>query len=429
MAKINISHTSRFDITTPASGTTSLFIDTDNVLKQKDDAGNIQIIGTTGYTAPMIFSGLNDVHLINPQTNDLLYWSGGAVVNDSRVMSGGTDLADIFILQGSTASSGYSGYSGYSGSGASGYSGYSGAGTSGYSGYSGYSGSGVSGYSGYSGYSGKSGYSGYSGIGTSGYSGYSGYSGSGVSGYSGYSGYSGKSGYSGYSGSGVSGYSGYSGYSGISGYSGYSGVGSPFWTLMPGTPVRASNTSFTVTGDITAYVAKGMVIKWTESATTRNAMVSIPSTYGSATTITIIGDTMASIDASSLKYALIGAEPFIARFAYAGNVGTVGTDVMNSYTANEPMRVLGADMQAGTAGSTNSTTVNIVNGTGTVTLTSPTLGNGIRVTATPAAPASSALSLALNDRIQVDVTAIQSTNAIDLYAQLYLFPTRYNNLT
>ena len=202
-----------------------------------------------------------------------------------------------------------------------------------------------------------------------------------------------------------------------------------FWTLGPGTPTRASNTTFTMTGDYTSVFAKGVIIKWTETSTVRNAMVSIPSTYSAPnTTVTIVGDTMASIDASSLKYAMIGVEAFVQKFAVSGTIGATGNDVANAYYATEPMRVLGADMQVGTAGTTNSTTVSLVNGTGTVTLVSPTLGSTVAATTTPQAPASSALSLALNDRVQLNVTAVQTTAAVDLYVQLYVMPTRYNNL-
>ena len=202
-----------------------------------------------------------------------------------------------------------------------------------------------------------------------------------------------------------------------------------FWTLGPGTPTRASNTTFTMTGDYTSVFAKGVIIKWTETSTVRNAMVSIPSTYSAPnTTVTIVGDTMASIDASSLKYAMIGVEAFVQKFAVSGTIGATGNDVANAYYATEPMRILGADMQVGTAGTTNSTTVSLVNGTGTVTLVSPTLGSTVAATTTPQAPASSALSLALNDRVQLNVTAVQTTAAVDLYVQLYVMPTRYNNL-
>jgi len=74
---------------------------------------------------------------------------------------------------------------------------------------------------------------------------------------------------------------------------------------------------------------------------------------------------MASIDASSLKYTTLPAE--IARFAISGTIGatTSGGDALgaaNVYYATRPMRVIGADLQAGTAGTTNSTTIDINSG-------------------------------------------------------------------
>ena len=98
MAKLTFTHTSRFDISTPPIQTTSLFYDTDGVLKQRDATGLVSVIGTTGYTPNTYFSGLTDVHLLNPQDNDLLYWSGGSVVNDHRILSGGTDISNLFLL-------------------------------------------------------------------------------------------------------------------------------------------------------------------------------------------------------------------------------------------------------------------------------------------------------------------------------------------
>jgi hypothetical protein len=216
--------------------------------------------------------------------------------------------------------------------------------------------------------------------------------------------------------------------SGLPSWATPSAGGASFWTTAAGTPTRASNTTFTMTGDYTTIFAKGMVIKWTESSTVRVGMVSIPSTYGAPnTTVTIIGDTMASIDASSLKYALIGAEMFTARFAIAGNIGATATDVANVYYATEPMRVLGAELQVGTAGTTNSTTIDLNKGGTTMFTTKPTLASTVATTATPFT-ADSATSLALNDKVSMDIDAVQTTPAIDLYAQLYLWPTRYNNL-
>ena len=170
--------------------------------------------------------------------------------------------------------------------------------------------------------------------------------------------------------------------------------GASFWTSVAGSPTRASNTTFTVTGDYTSLFAKGMILKWTESSTVRVAMVAIPSTYSAPnTTVTIIGDTMASIDSSSLKYCLIGVEAFQKNFAVAGTIGATGTNVANAYYATEPMRVIGADLQVGTAGTTNSTTIDINKNGTTMFTTNPALAT--TVASSPLAfTADSATSLA-----------------------------------
>lgn len=206
------------------------------------------------------------------------------------------------------------------------------------------------------------------------------------------------------------------------------GTGVAFWNSVLGTPTRVSNTTFTVTGDYTALLAKGLILKWTESAAVKVAMVSIPSTYSSPdTTVTIIGDTMASIDSSSLKYCLTGTEVFVARFGIAGNIGAVLADVANVFYAAEPYRVIGADLQVGTAGTTNSTTIDINKAGTTMFTTKPTLATTVASSPLPFT-ADSGTSLALGDRVSIDIDAIQTTNAVDLYVQLYLFPVRYLSL-
>ena len=206
-----------------------------------------------------------------------------------------------------------------------------------------------------------------------------------------------------------------------------SGGGSSLWTVMPGTPARGSDTFFTVTGDVTSYMIKGIIIKWTQSSVVKLAMVSIPSTYSSPnTTITIIGDLMGSIDANSFKYCMIGAE--VITFVSAGNIGAVLTDVANAYYAKEPKRVIGAEISVGTAGTTNSTTIDINIGGTTCFTTKPTLASTIAYSATPFT-ADSGSTLSLNNKVTIDVDAIQTTNAIDLYVYLLLFPIRLINLT
>lgn len=206
-----------------------------------------------------------------------------------------------------------------------------------------------------------------------------------------------------------------------------SGGGTSLWTAI--TATRVSNTTCTVVGDQTAIFKKGMIIRWQESAADKVAMVSIPSTVSTDTTITFIGDTMASIDSNSFKYSVIlGAEPYIARFAIAGTIGATATDVANAYYATEPMKVIGADLQVGTAGTTNSTTIDINKAGTTMFTTKPTLATTVASSPTPFT-ADTTSALALGDKVTIDIDAVQTTAAIDLYAQLYLFPTRFLTLS
>ncbi|MCX6232753.1 MAG: hypothetical protein NTZ33_14540 [Bacteroidetes bacterium] len=200
------------------------------------------------------------------------------------------------------------------------------------------------------------------------------------------------------------------------------------WTLLPGTPVRIGNTSFRVTGDVTSYVAKGLVLKWTESAVVKCAMVSIASTYSNPnTTITIVGDIMASIDASSLKYYLL--EPTLARFAYAGTVGATGVDVMNMFPSDKPYRILGGQMQVRTVASTSGTTTVDINVGGTTVFTTK-LTLAYNSLASVVFTADNGSSLAADNQVTIDIDGVTATTfPVDLYIQLYLFPTRLLNLS
>jgi hypothetical protein len=199
--------------------------------------------------------------------------------------------------------------------------------------------------------------------------------------------------------------------------------GTSLWTAVTGT--RASNTTFTVAGDHTATFAKGMIIKWTDT-TTHLGMVSIPSTYSDPnTTITIIGD-VCTTDATDFYYCLLPAETM--NFAVAGTIGATGTDVANAHYARMPYRVLGADLQTGTAGTTNATTIDINIGGTTAFTTKPTLATTVASSPTPFT-ADTTSALALGDKVTIDIDAVQTTAATDLYVQLYLLPTRFLTLT
>ena len=204
-----------------------------------------------------------------------------------------------------------------------------------------------------------------------------------------------------------------------------SGGGTSLWTAI--TATKVSGTTATVVGDQTAIFKKGMIVRWTESSVDKVAMVSIPSTVSTNTTITFIGDTMASV--TDFKYSVIlGAEQFKEKFAYAGTVGAVLSDVMNAYYATEPMKVIGADLQSGTAGVGTTTTIDINKAGTTMFTTKPVLATTVASSPLPFT-ADTTSALALGDRVSVDVDVINTTTlSIDLYVQLFLFPTRFLTL-
>lgn len=214
--------------------------------------------------------------------------------------------------------------------------------------------------------------------------------------------------------------------SGLPTWADESGGGTSLWTAISGT--RASNTSFTVASDITSYATKGLIIKWTENSGTnvRCAMVT-SSTYSSPnTTVNIVGDTMASIDSGSLKYTFMPHQKYEWRIA--GTIGATGTNVAQIHYVREPMRVIGAEISTNVAGTTNSTSVNIINSNGTVTVVSPSLATTVANNTTVTAPATSGLSLAINDKLTENITSVQTTPCVDLYVDLLVFPTRLLNL-
>ncbi|MHB9140794.1 MAG: hypothetical protein ACYC25_02845 [Paludibacter sp.] len=92
------------------------------------------------------------------------------------------------------------------------------------------------------------------------------------------------------------------------------------------------------------------------------------------------------------------------------------------------MRVLGADLQVGTAGTTNDTTVDLNKSGTTMFTTKPTLATTVASSPLPFT-ADTTTALALGDKVTLDIDAVQTTAATDLYVQLYLFPTRLNFLT
>jgi hypothetical protein len=151
----------------------------------------------------------------------------------------------------------------------------------------------------------------------------------------------------------------------------------------------------------------------------------ISSAYSSVTTVTIIGDTCAS-SATTFKYCL--AEVEVLRFVLAGTIGATGTSVANKVRGLFAYRILGADLNVDSAGTTGNTTIDINLGGTTIFTTKPTLATTVSVSPTPFTADHNSSSSA-NNEFTIDIDAKQDTPAVGLYVHLYVFKTRLLNLS
>ena len=136
---------------------------------------------------------------------------------------------------------------------------------------------------------------------------------------------------------------------------------------------------------------------------------------------------MASIDTDTFKYSpMLVSEK--KRFAIAGNIGAVATNVANAWYADKPYHVIGQELSVGTAGTTNNTTIDLNKNGTTMFTTKPTLATTVAFATTPFT-ADTATALALGDKVTLDIDAVQSVNAQDLYADLIVFESRLLTLS
>lgn len=205
-----------------------------------------------------------------------------------------------------------------------------------------------------------------------------------------------------------------------------------FWTSVPWSPTRTWNTTFTLTdtGNGNLYdllLQRGTVLKWTESSVVKQAMI-VSATYATNTvTVTIIGDTMASIDSSSLKYWIEKAR--VWKFAAAWTIGSTWTNQMNTVMVEEPAKVFWADAWAWTAGTGTGWTTFDINKWGTTMFTTKP---SILTTAQQVlwATADSGTTATTNDFLTIDIDAVVGTNKIvDAYINLYWSPLYNYRLT
>lgn len=197
------------------------------------------------------------------------------------------------------------------------------------------------------------------------------------------------------------------------------GSGAGFWSDVPGTPTRVSDTQFTVTGDYSKAFAKGTILQWLETATFNTAMVESASYSAPDTTINIVGDSLTA-GFTDMKYCIHKAIrlrlPIVpGTLAVADNPSGV-----YEYMPWDAIK-LSVDAFVGTAGTTNATTGHVnddgtaINSTDFSIASTETsdLGNVCDAPTTIIAAAS---------KLSIDITGVSTTAPVDLYVYLWCYP-------
>jgi len=199
-----------------------------------------------------------------------------------------------------------------------------------------------------------------------------------------------------------------------------------FWTTVPGTPVRVSDTQFTITdtanaGKYDLLFKKGVIIKWLESTTFQVGMV-ISSSYSSdAVTINIVGDSLTA-GFTAMQYSIPKAQ--VETFIIAGTFPSAATtNLSKSWIPAEDVYVLSADLIVTTAGSGTGSTVVDINDDGTTKFTTkPTLTTTATSDLDNVADNPST-AVAGGSIITVDSDSVTATTApADGYVKLYYMP-------
>lgn len=200
---------------------------------------------------------------------------------------------------------------------------------------------------------------------------------------------------------------------------------SSFWTLLWWTPTRVSDTSFSFTDVWWAnrlLMSAGTVIRRNISWITKLAVVT-NSTYSTdVTTVTIMWDAMTSIDASSLKYAMVKSSE--VNFTYPLTVA-VWTDIMWTYYAATYLKVFWALAYHKTAGTTNATTYDVNINWVTMFPTKISVASW----STISSYTSSWYSVSPTQIITVDCDTVSTTAPIYATIKLFVFPLYYIKLS
>lgn len=202
-------------------------------------------------------------------------------------------------------------------------------------------------------------------------------------------------------------------------------AGAAFWTDVPGTPTRVSDTQFTITDTSNAngydtLFKKGVVIKWLETSTFQTAMVISSSYAANAVTINIVGDSLTA-GFASMKYAGIEAE--CETFIIPGTIAA-GTDLAKTWYVPEQCYVISADAYHKTAGTTNATVYDINDDGTTLFTTKPSVASAA-TTDLDNASTNPSTAVAKDSLITIDVDSVSTTAPVEAYIKVFWYPVEW----
>lgn len=199
------------------------------------------------------------------------------------------------------------------------------------------------------------------------------------------------------------------------------GSGAGFWSDVPGTPTRVSNSQFTITDTNNAnkydkVFARGTILKWLESGNFKTAIITAASYGTNAVTITMIGSTLAA-GFTAMKFCIHKAQRF--EFIVPGTLAAV-TDVGRTYWTPCAMLPIFAEIWIKTAGATGNTVVDINANNTSLFTTKPTAAgtakSGWAAADDPLTP------IAESTPVTIDIDSVTTTPPVDLYVILHVYP-------
>jgi len=206
-------------------------------------------------------------------------------------------------------------------------------------------------------------------------------------------------------------------------------TGTAFWTTVPGTPTRVSDTQFTITDTSNAnkydkVFSKGVILQWTESGTYNTAMIS-SSSYGSNTvTINIVGDSLTA-GFANMKYCIHRA--MMKEWIIPGTLAT-GTSMGRAHFAECAMIKLSVDARVITSGTTNATTFDINDDGTTIITTKPSIASGGYSDLDNVCDSPTTV-IAKDSKLTADIDSVSTTPPTEAYITLYWYPEGWRYIT